>query len=106
MVHEGLALGMMIGHRKSLHEHLLEQLKVRQLIEFGVEGEQWTRSSQAIARHLQFGHCVDVLDEELGRWASGARGIGHPHVQILFAATFEEQGLVAVLHLAHFVDHR
>lgn len=102
MIEEGLRFRMVIGHTECLNVHFLEQRQMGKRIELWVERQQRSGTTQAISRQLQFAHCVDVFDEELGRWSFG--DVREPHVEIPFATTLEQDGLIAVLHFAHIVD--
>ena len=68
------------------------------------EGEKWPRSLEAVTRHLQLCHGVDVLYGELGR--RPPRHTPDPDKQIGLSPRLEEDALVTVFHLGDLVDDK
>lgn len=81
-------------------EHLLDKPSPLSLIECSIEAEYATRALQAISRHLQLVHGVDILDMQLH--ARPVRRFGRPHVQVFMASRFEVQGVVTVVQVRKF----
>ena len=103
VIDEGLTFGMISGRAEGLDEQLLDDGVMRLRLERLVERQERSRRLQAISGHLQLGHGVDVLDEELGRRALG--DVGQPQIQVLLLLHLEIRHFIAVLHLANLVDH-
>ena len=66
VVDERLALGMIPRRAEGLHQQLLHERVVWMSIKGGVKRQDGARGLQTVARHLQLGHGVDVLHQELG----------------------------------------
>lgn len=75
-----------------MREHLLHQLPVLLLLPSAVEHADAPAAAQAIARHLQLVHRVDVLHVELP--ARAVRRARHPQVQVLVPARLKVEGVV------------
>lgn len=103
MIIEWLWFWMMFRHAENLCEKFFQQLQIWYFIESCIERQQWPWATQTIARHFQFAHCVDVFNKEFCRRSFW--DVWEPHVQILFAPAFEQDGFVAMLHAAHFIHH-
>ena len=71
-------------------------------VEALVEGQERPGPFEAVSGHLQLGHGVDVDDPELCGRTPG--DVGGPQVQVPLLPAFEEEALVAILHLSDLVD--
>ena len=102
MVDEWLALRVVFGRVENLMDHLLDELGVRRLVKALVERDQWSAVLQAVACQLRVVLRVDVRDQELERWTTGA--LAHPHEQVLLLVLFEEEEVVAGQLVAEVID--
>ena len=102
VVHEGLAVGVVTRGPERLCQQRTQHLKLRLHRERIVEGKHRTRSTQAVTRHLELIHCVQIAHKELR--ARAVRDLRNPHVQILPLAVLEEDSGVAALELAELGD--
>ena len=103
VIDKRLTFGMIFGRAESLNEQFFDEGVMRIRVERLVERQHGSRRLQAIPRHLQLGHGVDVLDEEFRRRSFG--NVGEPQIQILLLFHLEIGDFVAVFHLANFVDN-
>ena len=85
-----------------MRDHLLHQPPVLILIPSAIETDNPTRSLQAIARHLQLVHRMNVLHVTLdGRSVGRAR---YPHVKVLVPTRLEENCIVAAVQVGKLVE--
>ena len=103
VIDEWLTFGMISGRSEGLDEQLFNDGVMRLRLERLVERKQRPRRLQTISGHLQLGHRMYVLDEELGGRAFG--DVGQPQIQVLLLFHLEISDFIAVLHLADLVDH-
>lgn len=86
----------MPGRRATyMREDLLGELPPLALIELLREAQHATAALEAVSRHFEFVHGVDILDVHLD-----TRTIGRfccPHVEILMATCLKVQCIVAVV---------
>lgn len=80
-----------------MREDLLGQPPPLRLIEALVKAHDPPAALQAVPRHLELVHRVDVLDVQLD--ARPVRRLRCPHIQILMPAGFEIQRVVAVVQV-------
>ena len=83
-----------------MREKFFRQSSPLGLLERLIKAQQPPASFQAIARHLQFVHRVDILDVKFDAWT--IRSFCYPHVQIFMSACFEIQRVIAVMEVSQF----
>lgn len=90
------------GDTTHMRNHLLHQPPVLILIPSAIETDNPARTLQAIARHLQLVHRMNVLHMTLdGRAVGCAR---YPHVEVFVPTCLEEDGIVAAVQVGEFVE--
>jgi hypothetical protein len=95
VVYERLGLARVFGNAKDLCEKLLDDTEMSLLLKCSVEGQDWSRSLEAVADEVEFLHGVQVLQVHLDGGSVG--WFAHPAVQILAFARLEEENVVAVV---------
>jgi len=83
-------------------EHLLHEPPMLALVPTAAEADDPPRALEAVARHLELVHRVDVLDVELGRGPVGR--LGGPEVEVLVPAGLEVERVVARVEVGQLVD--
>ena len=83
-----------------MREDLLRELPPLALVERAVKAEQAAAALEAVARHLQFVHGVNVLDVQLD--AGTIWRLCRPHVQIFVPSCLEIQRIVAIVKVCQF----
>lgn len=68
-----------------------------------VKYDNGSASFEAISSHFEFVHGVGVQHVAFEGRAVG--GLGQPHVEVSMAASFKEDGVVAVAQVSQLVDH-
>jgi hypothetical protein len=71
-----------------LCKELLDDARVRLLVEGAVKGENWTRALEAVADEVELVHGVQVLAVELDGGTVG--GFAHPGIEVLAFTGFED----------------
>jgi hypothetical protein len=95
VVYERLYLSAGLGDAKDLSEELLDDTQMSLLIECSIERKNWPRSFETVADEVEFFHGMQVLQVHLH--SRTIWWLGHPAVQILTLAGFEEENIVAVV---------
>ena len=85
-----------------MREHLLHQLPVLSLLPRAVKDADSSATSQAVSRHFQLVHGVDVLHVEFSRrsiWRTRK-----PEVEVFVSAGLEVEGVVTRVQIRQLVD--
>lgn len=101
MVDEGLRFSGIRRNPKCMCEHLLDEQVVSRVGKGLVKTQDGAGALQAIARKVQFVQSMHVLDVEFHR--RSVRRLGNPKVEILVLSGLEEENVVTVVQLCHFV---
>ena len=83
-----------------MSKHFLRQPPPFRIVKALVEAQEAAAALQAVARHLQLVHGVNVLHMHLDARPVGClRG---PHVEVLVSPCLEVEGIVAVVEIGEF----
>lgn len=83
-------------------KHLLEQPPFRLLVPAAIEANDSPGALEAVTRHLELVHGVNVLDVHLYGWTVGR--FGCPEVEVLVATGFKVEGVVAGMQVGELVE--
>lgn len=74
MVEEGFCLPRALGDAEGVGEELFDELEMWGGCESGVEGEDGAGAFEAVAREVEFGHCVYYIERPLARGLEDCSG--------------------------------
>lgn len=83
-----------------MREHLLGQSAPLAVVKRFVKAQDTPASLQAVSRHFQLVHGVNVLYVQLD--ARSVRRLGRPHIKILVPTSFEVESIIAVIEVRKF----
>ena len=84
-------------------KQLLCQPSPLALIKCRIEADNPATAPQAVARHLQFVHRMDVLYVHPNAGPVGT--LDCPHIQVFVPSRLKEQGVVAIMQVGKFTEH-
>jgi len=84
-------------------KQLFRQPSPLALIKCRIEADNSTTAPQAVARHLQFVHRMDVLHVHPNAGPVGT--LDCPHIQVFVPSRLKEQGVVAIMQVGKFTEH-
>lgn len=84
-------------------KHLFRQPSPRGLIKCRIEANNPATALQAVARHLQLVHRMDVLC--VHPYAGPVGTLDCPHIQIFVPSRLQKQGVVAIVQVGEFTEH-